>query len=65
MASKNSNRPHRSKPYQLKMAERATAKRAMRGTREHPETPHDWVRPHGARPAQNSRVDQPSKQVPD
>jgi hypothetical protein len=62
MASKSSNRPHRSKPYALKMAEKAAAKRAMRGSKE---MSHDWIRPQEARPAQNSRIDQPSEQIPD
>ena len=58
MPSKNS-RPHRSKPYELKMAERTAAKRAMRsGNRE-------WVRPQEPRAAQNSRTDQPSEHAPD
>jgi hypothetical protein len=65
MASKNHNRPHRSKPYELKMSERAAAKRAMRGNRDHHESPGDWVRPHEPRAAQNSRIDQPSEQIPD
>ncbi|MGN6366686.1 MAG: hypothetical protein ACTHN5_00215 [Phycisphaerae bacterium] len=62
MATKSSKSPHRSKPYALKVAEKAAAKRAMRGNKEHA---HDWVRPNEPRPAQNSRIDQPSEQVPD
>jgi hypothetical protein len=61
MATKN-NRPHRSKPYALKMAEKATAKRAMRGNKEHH---NDWDRPNEPRPAQNARTDQPSERTPD
>jgi hypothetical protein len=62
MANKSNNRPNRSKPYALKMAEKSAAKRAMRGNKE---TSHDWVRPQDPRPAQNSRIDQPSEHIPE
>jgi hypothetical protein len=59
MAKQNDKHPHRSKPYENKVAERAAAKRAMRAGS------NEWVRPEKPpHVAQHSRIDQPSEQIP-